>query len=132
MRQVWGVMILAMLWAQEESRTRENVQGLRPSVGKVPRSAPKEEVIVMETVTGEVADKAGKPVSNLRLWIVDKESGKVLAETRTDEKGGFALVIPASAQKLIIRMSHEGKSFTEQEYTLSDLLQLESPLIFDP
>jgi hypothetical protein len=121
------------MWAQEESRVQET-----PSPRKTPRSVPKvkpqpqqEEVIVMETLSGRVVNKQGEGAANLRIWFVDKATGKVLGETRTDNEGNFALAIPRT-DTLIIRMSREGKEFMEKEYPLSDLLQSEVELLFAP
>jgi hypothetical protein len=85
----------------------------------------------METVSGKVVDKAGKQVSGLRLWFVDKESGRVLGETRTDDKGNFAVAI-SRAETLIVRMSREGKEFVEREYSMEELLQTEPEIPFEP
>lgn len=134
MRSVWvALSLIGLIWAQEESRLQET-----PSPRSIPRSSPKvkpqpqpEEVVIMETLSGRVVNKQGEGTANLRIWFVDKATGKVLGETRTDNEGNFALAIPR-ADTLIIRMSREGKEFMEKEYPLSDLLQSEVELLFAP
>lgn len=136
MRIIGVVLGLGILWAQEESRIR----GATPTSARPTRSAVSpqparpqaaEEVVIMETVSGKVVDKAGKQVSGLRLWFVDKESGRVLGETRTDDKGNFAVAI-SRAETLIVRMSREGKEFVEREYSMEELLQTEPEIPFEP
>lgn len=134
MRSVWvALSLLTLMWAQEESRVQET-----PSPRSIPRSLPKakpqprqEEIVIMETLSGRVVNKQGEGAANLRIWFVDKATGKVLGETRTDNEGNFALAIPR-ADTLIIRMSREGKEFMEKEYRLSDLLQSDAELLFAP
>lgn len=86
----------------------------------------------METLSGRVIDKQGTDPANIRLWFVDKSTGKVLGETRTDAQGNFALVLPTAVETVIVRMSREGKSFTEKEYSLSELLRSEPEFVFEP
>lgn len=85
----------------------------------------------METISGRVVDKSGQGLSGLRIWVVDKESGKVLGETRTGDKGSFALAI-SPAESLIVRMSREGKEFVEREYTLEEFTTSEPEIVFTP
>lgn len=134
MKLLWTALAISLLWAQEESRARGEAPASRPTTTRsVPtRQTPKEEIIVMETLSGRVVDKQGTDQGNIRLWFVDKGTGKVLGETRTDAQGNFALVVPATAETVIVRMSREGKSFTEKEYSLSELLQSDPELIFEP
>lgn len=134
MKLLWTALAISLLWAQEESRARGEAPAPRPTTTRsVPtHQTPKEEIIVMETLSGRVVDKQGTDQGNIRLWFVDKGTGKVLGETRTDAQGNFALVVPATAETVIVRMSREGKSFTEKEYSLSELLQSDPELIFEP
>lgn len=134
MKLLWTVLAIPLLWAQEESRARSEAPASpRPTTRAVqPRPAPKEEVIIMETLSGRVIDKQGTDPANIRLWFVDKSTGKVLGETRTDAQGNFALVLPTAVETVIVRMSREGKSFTEKEYSLSELLRSEPEFVFEP
>lgn len=127
-------MLLAALWAQEESRSHTTTPTSTRSQTRAVSPAPpaKQEVIVMETVSGQITNKSGEGVANLKLWILDKATGKVLGQTVTDNEGNYALVIPASAQSVIVRMSKDGKSFTEKEYNLNDLIGAASDIVYDP
>jgi hypothetical protein len=116
-------------WAQEESRHRESVP---PPVNLLlpnPVQTPKEEV-VMQMLSGTLLDKDEKVLSNARLWLVDKATGKVLAETRTDAKGNYTIAVPR-ADTVILRVSVDGKAFMEKEYALDALLSA-TEIIFEP
>lgn len=131
MRCIWTFALLSLVWAQEESRSRENLP-TAPKPAPVTRSVtPKREVVVMETISGRVVDKSGEGIKGLRIWIVAKETGQVLGETRTGDKGNFALAI-AAAESLIVRMSREGKEFVEREYTLEEFTTSEPEIVFTP
>lgn len=131
MRYACSLALLALVWAQEESRARENVP-TAPKPAPVTRAVtPKREVVVMETISGRVVDKSGEGIKGLRIWIVDKETGQVLGETRTGDKGAFAMAI-AAAESLIVRMSREGKEFVEREYTLEEFTTSEPEIVFAP
>lgn len=135
MKLYWSVLALSLLWAQEESRARTEAPATRPTTTRavITRPAPqKEEVVVMETLSGQVVDKSGAGQGNVLLRFVDKSTGKVLGETRTGSDGGFALVLPASAQVVLVRMSRDGKTFSEKEYALSELLQTEPEFVIEP
>ncbi|GIV26023.1 MAG: hypothetical protein KatS3mg026_1715 [Bacteroidia bacterium] len=134
MRPLWAVLALALVWAQEESRTRQPT-GAPPAtrsvpVRSVPRPAP-EEVVIMETLSGKVVEKNGTPLGGVRIWFVNKATGQVLGETRTDEKGNFALAIQR-ADTLIVRLSREGKEFVEREYPMEELISSEPEIPFAP
>ncbi|RMF48836.1 MAG: carboxypeptidase regulatory-like domain-containing protein [Bacteroidetes bacterium] len=134
MRLLWAVLALAMGWAQEESRTRQPT-GAPPATRSVPvRSVPRpaqEEVVIMETLSGKVLDKKGNPAAGVRIWFVNKATGQVLGETRTDEQGNFALAIQR-ADTLVVRLSREGKEFVEHEYTIEQLTTTEPEIPFVP
>lgn len=131
MRQVWTLALVALVWAQEESRARENLPTAPKPAPATRAVTPKREVVVMETISGKVVDKSGEGLKGLRIWIVDKETGQVLGETRTGEKGSFALAIP-SAESLVVRMSREGKEFFEREYTMEEFTTGEPEIVFAP
>ncbi len=123
--------VLSGGWAQEESRHRESVP---PPVKPAPAQprlipTPKEEV-VMEMLSGTLLDKDEKVLSNARLWLVDKATGKVLAETRTDAKGNYTIAVPR-ADTVILRVSVDGKAFMEKEYAFDALLSA-TEVIFEP
>lgn len=135
MKPYWTVLALSLLWAQEESRARTEAPATRSTTTRavVTRPTPqKEEIVVMETLSGQVVDKSGTGQGNVLLRFVDKSTGKVLGETRTSSDGGFALVLPASAQVVLVRMSRDGKAFSEKEYPLSELLQSEPEFVIEP
>ena len=131
MRQAWTLALVALVWAQEESRARENLPTAPKSAPVTRAITPKREVVVMETISGKVVDKSGEGLKGLRIWIVDKETGQVLGETRTGEKGSFALAI-TSVESLIVRISREGKEFFEKEYTMEDFTTGEPEIVFTP
>jgi hypothetical protein len=121
--------VLSGGWAQEESRHRESVPPpVKPAPAK-PRPTPKEE-IVMEMLSGTLLDKDEQVLSNARLWLVDKATGKVLAETRTDAKGNYTIVVPR-ADTVVLRVSVDGKAFMEKEYAFDALLSA-TEIIFEP
>ncbi|MCS6895756.1 MAG: carboxypeptidase-like regulatory domain-containing protein [Bacteroidia bacterium] len=134
MRHLRLVLILSAIWAQEESRTRTTTPTPpRPQTRAIPTTpTPKapQEVVVMETISGRITTKTGEGVPNLQIAILDKNTGNVLGQTLTDKEGNYALVIPASAQKVIVRMSKDGKSFVEKEYTLEELTGAASDIVF--
>jgi len=121
--------VLSGGWAQEESRHRESVPPPVKSAPAQPRPTPKEEV-VMEMLSGTLLDKDEKVLSNARLWLVDKATGKVLAETRTDAKGNYTIAVPR-ADTVILRVSVDGKAFMEKEYAFDALLSA-TEVIFEP
>ncbi len=134
MRWLWAVLAVAIVWAQEESRTRQPTSAPPATrsapVRSVPRPAP-DEVVVMETLSGKVVEKNGKPMAGVRIWFVNKATGQVLGETRTDEQGNFALAIQR-ADTLIVRLSREGKEFVEREYPIEELISNEPEIPFVP
>jgi hypothetical protein len=123
--------VLSGSWAQEESRHRESVPlPVKPALAQPrPTPTPKEEV-VMEMLSGTLLDKDEKVLSNARLWLVDKATGKVLAETRTDAKGNYTIAVPR-ADTVILRVSVDGKAFMEKEYAFDALLSA-TEIIFEP
>lgn len=127
------VGVLSGGWAQEESRHRESAPSPVKPAPPQPRPrispAPREEVI-MEMLSGTLLDKDEKVLSNARLWIVDKATGKVLAETRTDAKGNYTIAVPR-ADTVILRASVDGKAFMEKEYAFDALLSA-TEVIFEP
>ncbi|MCS7152390.1 MAG: Gmad2 immunoglobulin-like domain-containing protein [Bacteroidia bacterium] len=133
MRLLMVVLALSLLWAQEESRARGETPAPRPTAPRhvVTRPAPREEVVVMETISGKIVSKQGAGMSGVHLQILDKQTGKVLSETHTDAHGNFAVVVSASTHALILRLNHEGKSL-EKEYELKALTQGDTEIVFDP
>jgi hypothetical protein len=121
--------VLSGGWAQEESRHRESVPPPVKPAPAQPRPTPKEEV-AMEILSGTLLDKDEKVLSNARLWLVDKATGKVLAETRTDAKGNYTIAVPR-ADTVILRVSMDGKAFMEKEYAFDTLLSA-TEIIFEP
>lgn len=135
MKLYWTALALSLVWAQEESRVHTETPTPRPTPTRstVARPAPqKEEIIVMETLSGRVVDKSGSGQGNLLLRFVDKNTGKVIGEARTGSDGSFALVLPTSAQTVIVQISRDGKAFSEKEYPLSELLQSEPEFVIEP
>ncbi|MCX8111688.1 MAG: carboxypeptidase-like regulatory domain-containing protein [Bacteroidia bacterium] len=135
MRLYWTALALSLLWAQEESRSQSEVLTPRSSSTRAvsPRPAPKKEVvIVMETISGKVVDKQGAGVADLSIQFIDKVSNKVLGTAKTDAKGGFAAVLPASAEVVILRLTHQGKVSVDKEYKLQELIESETEIVFDP
>ncbi|MCS7188746.1 MAG: hypothetical protein RMJ66_05450 [Bacteroidia bacterium] len=124
------LIVLSLLWAQEEGRAREGATASRKTKGVSEARSEPEVVLSMETLSGRVVDRGGKGLSNIRLWIVDKQTGKVLGETKTGEGGNFALAVPV-VEKVIVRMSREGKEFVEREATLEELVSTDPEFIFD-
>jgi hypothetical protein len=84
----------------------------------------------MEMASGQIVDKSEKGLPNARIWIVDKSTGKVLGETRSDANGNYALAVPR-VDSVIVRISVDGKAFMEREYRMESFLTL-SDLTFEP
>lgn len=128
-----GVIILSLLWAQEEGRSRTEAPSLPPTRRTTPIRAPskKEEVVVMETISGRVVDRNGAGIAKLRLWVVDADSGLVLGETYTSENGDYVFLLPSATRRVIVRMSN-GKHFVEKEYDAAVLFKEESDILFEP
>lgn len=128
---MWAFVALPLLWAQEEGRSHTNVPVRRASIRPAAQAPEQEEVVVMETISGKVISAKGEGQKSVRIWFVDKGSGHVLGETRTDDKGNFAMAIQ-HADTIIVRMSREGKEFSESIYSLSELTRGDLELIFEP
>ena len=133
MRNLVWVVLLAGVWglvkAQEESRHREGIAPAPKPSQNQPVAAPKQEV-VMEMLSGTILDKDEKAIANARIWLVDKSTGKVLGETRSDANGNYAVAVPRVGT-VILRVSVDGKAFMEKEYAFDTLLS-SSEIIFEP
>ncbi len=124
---MWRIVTLSLFftllaYGQEEARQRESAPALKPSVP--PRQTPQSvyEVVVMETMSGKLYDNKENELKNARLWVVDKATGKVLGETRTDDKGNYALAV-SRVDTVIVRASVDGKDFFERVYPFEVLLR---------
>lgn len=128
---MWAFVALPLLWAQEEGRSHTNVPVRRTPIRPATQAPEQEEVVIMETISGKVVSAKGEAQKSVRIWFVDRASGRVLGETRTDDKGNFAMAIQ-HADTIIVRMSREGKEFSESMYSLSELTRSDLELIFEP
>mgnify|MGYP001053266469 CR=1 FL=1 len=135
MRNLVWVMVLGGLWglicAQEESRHREGMTPATKPPQNQPAAAPRQiEEVVMEMLSGTLLDKNENGIPNARIWLVDKGTGKVLGETRSDANGNYAVAVPR-VSTVILRVSVDGKAFMEKEYSFDTLLSA-SEIIFEP
>ncbi len=130
---IWAVLLgclFGFVQAQEESRQRE---GMAPPP-RPPQSqsvaTPRKTEVIMEMLSGTLLDKSEKAIANARIWLVDKATGKVLGETRSDQNGNYAVAVPRVGT-VILRVSVDGKAFMEKEYPF-DALVSSSEVIFEP
>ncbi|MCS6790204.1 MAG: carboxypeptidase-like regulatory domain-containing protein [Bacteroidia bacterium] len=133
MRYIWTLLLVGLLWAQEESRTPVKETTTRsakvsPRSGGASRPA-KEEVVVMETISGKVVDKKGKELGQAHLWFIDPQTGETLAESQTDSKGNFAVAVPRR-EELLVRIGHANKT-SEKPYPINELLEEYLELVFE-
>lgn len=122
---LWGLVC-----AQEESRHREGMAPVAKPPQTQPAPVPKQIEVVMEMLSGTLIDKNENAIPNARIWLVDKSTGKVLGETRSDASGNYAVAIPR-VNTVILRVSVDGKAFMEKEYSFDTLLSA-SEIVFDP
>lgn len=123
---MWQIVTLGLIiliaYGQEEARQREMAPPPAPSAPKRPATRPVYEEVIMESISGKLYDNKENALKNARLWIVDKPTGKVLGETRTDDKGNYAIAVP-KVDTVIVRASMEGKDFLERVYPFEVLLR---------
>ncbi len=132
-RLVWMMLmggLWGLVWAQEESRHREGMTPAPKPPQTQPAPVPRQPEVVMEMLSGTILDKNENAIPNARIWLVDKSTGKVLGETRSDESGNYAVAVPR-VSAVILRVSVDGKAFMEKEFSFDTLLS-SSDIIFDP
>jgi len=130
---VWVVLLgglSGLVWAQEESRHREGMAPVARPPQTQPAPPPKPVEIIMEMLSGTILDKNENAIPNARIWLVDKSTGKVLGETRSDASGNYAFAVPR-VSTVILRVSVDGKAFMEKEYSFDTLIS-SSEIIFEP
>ncbi len=130
---VWVVLLgglSGLVCAQEESRHREGMTPATKPPQNQPAPVPRQAEVVMEMLSGTILDKNENAISNARIWLVDKSTGKVLGETRSDANGNYAVAVPRVGT-VILRVSVDGKAFMEREYSFDALLS-SSEIIFEP